>query len=143
RLRLELLSGLVAGNVAPDVFQRLEREIEGPRGRRAEQPVRVVVRAQERLALVRAAVSADGARVEQAPVEAIAVLEARGGHAAGRPYGTGGLVRVRDVERPVLAAQEPRGCERLQLLALADVEPLPDVDEGGYRRVPRPQRPRD
>ncbi len=126
--------GCVSGHVLLDVLQRLERQIERLRGRRAEQAMRVVVRAQQRLALIGAAVLADRAGLEQPPVEAIAILEAPRRHAARRAHDLGGLVRVRHAERTVLAAEKSRRRERLQLLAFAEVEALADVDEGRHRR---------
>ena len=54
---------------------------------------------------------------------------------ARRANALGRLVRERNDERAIFAAQKAGGVERLQLLAFAHVEPLADVDEGGHGRV--------
>ena len=139
----ELLAGLVAGHVPAKGVDRLLREIEGARRGRAQQAMRVVVRPQQGLALVVAAVLADRALLEQAAIEAVPVLEARRGHAARRAHAVGGLVWEGDAERAVLAAEEAGGREGLQLLALADVEALSDVDERRHGGVARAERAGD
>src|SRR5947199_22442 len=80
-------------------------------------------------ARVVAAVLADGAGVEQAAVEFVAILKAIGRHAGGRAHGRRSVLREGDIERAVLAPEEPRGGERLQLLAFAEIQALADIDE--------------
>ncbi len=105
--------------------------------------MRVIVRAQQRLALVRAPVLAYGARLEQPLVEAVPILEAAGRHAGGGPHAIRRVLGERDAEGSMLAAEEPRRRECLQLLTLAEVEALPDVDERGHGRVARAKRTGD
>ena len=105
--------------------------------------MRVVVGAHQRVLLIRAAVLPDRARLHQLPVERVAILEASGRHAARRPHAVRGLIRERDAERPVFAAEKAGRRERLQLLAFADVDALADVDERRHRRIERPERARD
>ena len=93
----ELLPGLVAGHVLADVLERLERQVERLRRRRAQQAVGVVVRAEQRVALVAAALLADRARVEQLPVEAC--RDSRSGPASCRPAGARRRRRRRDTAR--------------------------------------------
>jgi hypothetical protein len=104
--------------------------------------VRIVVRAQQRLALIRAALLADGTLFEEAPIKRVAALEPPACHAARRTDDVGGFIRKRHVERAVLRSEETGRRERFELLAFAQIEPLPDVDEGGHRGIPRPERPR-
>src|SRR5262245_55901754 len=80
---------------------------------------------------------------EQLAVKLVTVLETPRRHPARGTHAVGGLVRIRNVERPVFAAKEARGREGLDLFALTDVEALADVDERGHRRVQRPKRARD
>ena len=105
--------------------------------------MRAVERAQERFFLVVAAGEANGTLVHQFFVSLVAVGKARLTHAGRRANGIQRLIRVGDVKRPILAAEEAGRVERFQLLALADVEPLADVDERRHRRVARAKRAGD
>ena len=105
--------------------------------------MRVIDRAQKRLALIIAAVQHDRALGHELAQEFVAVLEARGRHASGRPHGVGSLFGKRDDERPVFTAEKAGGVKRLQFLSLADIEPLADVYEGRHRWVERTERAGD
>src|SRR6185503_9101082 len=85
----------------------------------------------------------DRACSEQLPIKLVAILEASRRHASRRADAVRGLVRVRDVERPMFTAEKACGRERLDFLAFADVEALADVDEGGHCGIQWPQRARD
>ena len=90
-----------------------------------------------------AAGETNGALGDQFFVCLIAVSKAQSAHAGWRADGIQRLIRVGDVERPVLAAEEAGRVKRFQLLALADVESLADVDERRHRRVARAKRAGD
>ena len=140
---VEAVARFVAGDVFADILQRLERQVEGLGRRRTEQAIGIVQRAQQRIFLVAAAVLADRAGGQQLLVEPLAALEPAGRHAARRAHALGRLVRERDVEGPILAAQEAGGVEGLELLAFAHVEALADVDERRHGRVQRAERAGD
>ena len=91
---------------------RLQSEVEGFGGGRAEEAVRVVERAQQRLSLVVAPSLGDGAVGDQALVELRPALEPAGRHPMRWADGFNGLIGEGQVERAELAAQEPRRRER-------------------------------
>ncbi len=106
------------------------------RRRRAEQAMGVVVGAQQRLLLIRAAVlGRSGSRSISFCRTRCDSRSVPGDHAAWRTHAVRGLLGKRDVERPVLAAEKTGGGERLQLLGFADVHALADVDERGHGRI--------
>ena len=121
----------------------LKRQVERLGRRRGQQPVRVVERAQERFLLIVATGKADRALANEFFERLVAVGKARLAHAGRRPNGVQRVIRIGDVERPVLAAKEAGRVERLKFLALANIEPLADVDERRHRRVARPKRAGD
>src|SRR5580765_4935147 len=97
--------------------------------------MRVVQRPQQGFLLIIAARLSDGTLRQEFFVKLVPILKSRRTHPCRRPDSRRGLLRERDVERPVFAAQKTRSGERLEFLALAEVEPLPDVDEGGHRGI--------
>ena len=105
--------------------------------------MRIVQRPQQRFLLIIAALLSDRTLRQEFLVKLVSILKSRRTHSRRRPDRRGGLLREGNVERSVFAAQKPRGRERFEFLALAEVEPLPDVDKGGHGRVQRPQRARD
>src|SRR5256885_7876581 len=105
--------------------------------------MRIVHRAQQRLALIRASMLPDRTGVEQPVVKLVAILESPRRHARWRAHRIRRLAGEWNVEGAILASQEAGRRERLDLFSFADVEALPDVDECGYGRIQRPQRPRD
>ena len=90
-----------------------------------------------------AALLSDRAGLQQPAVELVPIGEAIWSHAGGRAHRVGGLFREGHVERAVLAPEEAGGGERLELLALAKVEALADVDERRHRWIHRTERARD
>src|SRR5437867_12879415 len=103
----------------------------------------VVHRAQQRLALIITAMAHHGTCGQEFAKKLIAVLETGRGHAAGWTHAVGRLVRERDVERSIFAAEKPSGGESLQFLAFAVVEALADIDECGHGRIEWSERARD
>ena len=93
--------------------------------------------------MIVAARKADRALVDQILKRLVAVGEARLAHALRRPNGVQRVIRVGDVEWPMLTAEETGGVERLEFLAFADVESLADVDERWHRGVSRAKRAGD
>ena len=112
-----------AGVVAVEALLRLLGQVEGVALRRVEQAVGVVHGAQHRLLVVVAGQARQRALLDQPPVGLLAAGEPLAGHPLGRADGGDGVERVGQVERAVLAAEEPGGGERLQLLRLADAPP--------------------
>ena len=109
---------------------RLQGEIECLSGGRAEEAVRVVERAQQRLSLVVAPGLGDGAVGDQPLVELGPALEPAGRHPMRWADGFNGLIGEGQVEGAELSAQKARRRECFQFLAFAQIEALPDVDEG-------------
>src|SRR5262249_40164736 len=131
--REEAAEAEAARIVARVGFLRLPRQVERLRRRRAQQPVGVVHGADQALLLVIAAGAADRTAGDQLLIELLAVGEPRRAHPAGRADGLHRLVGEWEDEWPILAAQEARGVERLQLLALAPLGPLPAIPECRHR----------
>src|SRR5438105_960462 len=74
---------------------------------------------------------ADGAAAQEFAITLPARLKTFARHAARRPNGIDGVLRIRDVEGAELRAEETARRERFELLRFAHAfEPLPDVDEG-------------
>ena len=82
-------------------------------------------------------------RLEELAVKCVAVLKPPRAHPRRRAHGVGGLLRKRDVERAIFAAEKSRRRERLQLLPFPEVETLPDVNERRHRRIERAAGARD
>src|SRR5688572_13225473 len=97
----------------------------------------IVERTQQRFFLVIATVFTDRTRGEDFFVKLVPILEAPRRHATRRTNRVRGLLRERNVERAVFAAQKTGGGERLEFLAFAVVEALADIDEGRHRRIER------
>src|SRR5437773_12571800 len=101
--------------------------------------MRVVHRAQERFLLVIASMLPDWAFRHERLVEFIAVLESPWTHARGRADALDGLLRVRDHERAMFAAEKTSGVKCFEFFAFADIEALADIDERGHRSIVRRQ----
>ena len=105
--------------------------------------MRVVEGTEQRFLLVIAPELAHRTLREQLLVKLVPVFESGWAHSRRRTNRIGGLFRIRNVERTVFTPQEPRGRERLEFLAFAQVEALADVDERRHCLILRPQRARD
>src|SRR5205814_2047717 len=105
--------------------------------------MRIVHRAQQRLALIRASMLPDRTGVEQPVVKLVAILESPRRHARWRAHRIRRLAGEWNVEGAILASEKAGRRERLDLFSFADIEALPDVDERGDGGVQGPQCARD
>src|SRR5258708_905297 len=87
--------------------------------------------------MVIAAIFANRAQGEEFFKKLVPALEAAWAHPARRAHALGGIFGERYIKRSILAAQKTRGGERLQLLTLADIETLSDIDKSRHRWIER------
>src|SRR5690349_4516163 len=76
-------------------------------------------------------------------IKLVTILEARWTHPGRRPDTFHCLVRLGNHEWAELATQEARVMEGFQFFALADIEPLADINKGWHGGVIRAQCARD
>jgi hypothetical protein len=100
--------------------------------------VRVVERTQHGLLLVIAHELPLGIAVDELFVKLVAAGEATRLHPFGRLHGSGGLFRIREIERAEFTAEKTRGGEGLKFFAFAHTfEALANIDKGRDHRIAR------
>ena len=126
-----------AGVVFVVAFFRLERQIKRLRRKRGEQPIRIVDRAKESLAVDIPDFLLDRAGGDQFEQCLMTSSKLFHGHAGRWSHDVDRLARVGNSERTVLRTQTAPGLKGFQLFRLAiALVPLSDVDVAGHSRIP-------